>query len=164
MKVLAVVILFLLLAFSGSLAQPVLPLDFESPSISYPFSNFNGGATTKIANPQISGINTSATVAQMVKGAGEVWAGSYITMASPVNFTTNRLFKVKVFSPVAGKKLLLKFEGTGPAFEKESIGVTTANVWQELTFDFTSVIGLNNLSTKIVFIFDLGLQGDGGAN
>jgi hypothetical protein len=35
------------------------------------------------------------------------------------------------------KKLLLKFEGAGAAFEKESIGVTTANTWQELSFDFT---------------------------
>jgi hypothetical protein len=29
--------------------------------------------------------------------------------------------------PVAGKKLLLKFEGAGAAFEKESVGVTAAN-------------------------------------
>jgi hypothetical protein len=34
------------------------------------------------------------------------------------------------------KKLLLKFEGAGAAL-KESIGVTTANTWQELSFDFT---------------------------
>jgi hypothetical protein len=39
----------------------------------------------------------------------------------------------KVWSPVAGKTL--KFEQA--AFEKESIGVTTANTWQELSFDFT---------------------------
>jgi hypothetical protein len=42
-------------------------------------------------------------------------------------------------SPVAGKKLLLKFEGAGAAFEKESVGVTAANAWQELSFDFTGV-------------------------
>jgi hypothetical protein len=32
------------------------------------------------------------------------------------------------------EKTLLKFEGAA-AFEKESIGVTTANTWQELSFD-----------------------------
>jgi hypothetical protein len=58
---------------------------------------------------------------------------------------------------------LLKFEGAGAAFEKESIGVTTANTWQELSFDFTGV-AVNNLNDNIVFIFDLGTAGDGSAN
>jgi hypothetical protein len=84
---------------------------------------------TKIANPDKTGVNTSATVAKMVKGAGPVYAGSKIKMASAVDFSTKKLFKVKVWSPVAGKRL--KFEGAGAAFEKESIGVTTANTWQE---------------------------------
>ena len=53
---------------------PVLPLDFESVGVNYTFTDFDGGATTKIANPQVSGINTSANVARMVKGAGQVWA------------------------------------------------------------------------------------------
>jgi hypothetical protein len=56
-------------------------------------------------------------------------------MASAVDFSTKKLFKVKVWSPVAGN-FNVKFEGAGAAFEKESIGVTTAN-WQELSFDFT---------------------------
>jgi hypothetical protein len=43
------------------------------------------------------------------------------------------------------KKLLLKFEGAGAAFEKESIGVTTANTWQELSFDFTGVAVNNSM-------------------
>ncbi len=156
--------LLVLSTFRCLLAQPILPLDFESTTISYTFTNFLGGAVTKIANPQINGINTSATVAKMIKSAGEVFGGSFITVASPVNFSTNKIIKVKVFSPVAGRKLLLKFEGAGPTFEKESVGVTTANVWQELTFDFTGVSGLNNSNNKIVFIFDLGTQGDGSAN
>jgi beta-glucanase (GH16 family) len=164
MKNFAFVIVFVLWALNGSLAQPVLPLDFESTTISYTFTNFGGGAVTKIANPQINGINTSATVAKMIKSAGEVFGGSYITLASPVNFATNKIVKVKVFSPVAGKKLLLKFEGAGATFEKESVGITTANVWQELTFDFTGVAGVNNLNNKIVFIFDLGTQGNGSAS
>jgi len=164
MKNSMLVVLFVLSVVICALAQPVLPLDFESTTITYPFTNFLGGAATKFPNPQINGINTSATVAKMIKSAGEVFGGSFITMASPVNFATNKIIKVKVSSPVAGRKLLLKFEGTGPTFEKESMGITTANVWQELTFDFTGVAGLNNVNTKIVFIFDLGTQGDGSAN
>jgi hypothetical protein len=42
-------------------------MDFESSTIAYSFVGFDGGAVTKIANPHSTGINTSATVAQMVK-------------------------------------------------------------------------------------------------
>ncbi|WP_310377588.1 T9SS type A sorting domain-containing protein [Flavobacterium sp.] len=151
-----------LIIYSFSFAQS-LPLDFESTTTPYPFINFDGGVATKIANQQISGINNSATVMQMVKGAGAVWAGSKITMASPINLTTQRLFKVKVFSPVAGKRLLLKFEGAGFTFQKLSVPIVTANVWEELSFDF-SADAVNNLNNQIVFIFDNGTQGDGGPN
>lgn len=152
-----------LLAFSLGFAQ-TLPLDFESTTINYSFTDFDGGVATKIANPQISGINTSATVMQMVKGAGAVWAGSKITMANPIDFTTQRMIKVKVFSPVAGMQLMLKFEGTGSfPFQKLSTPVTTANVWEELTFDFSND-AVNNLNNQIVFMFNFGNQGDGSAN
>ncbi|CAN1561206.1 Secretion system C-terminal sorting domain [Flavobacteriaceae bacterium] len=140
---------------------PTLPLDFESAS--YAFVDFDGGAATKIANPDKSGINTSNNVGKMVKGAGQPWAGSKIKMASPIDFSTKKILKVKVWSPVAGKKLLLKFEGAGTAFEKE-VATTVANTWEELTFDYTGVAGVNNLNDNMVFIFDLGTVGDGSAN
>jgi hypothetical protein len=47
-----------------------------------------------------------------------------------------RSYSVKVWSPVAGKKLLLKFEGAGAAFEKNQL-VLRQLMWQELSFDFT---------------------------
>jgi hypothetical protein len=46
-------------------------------------------------------------------------------------------------------------------FRKRSIGVTTANTWQELSF---TGVAVNNLNDNIVFIFDLGTAGDGSAN
>jgi hypothetical protein len=42
-------------------------------------------------------------------------------------------------------------------FRKRINGVTTANAWQELSFDFTGV-AVNN-SNDNVFIFDLGTAG-----
>ena len=158
-----ITLFFFLLGFSFGFSQS-LPLDFESTTTPYPFTDFDGGVATKIANPQISGINTSATVMQMVKGPGAVWAGSKITMANPIDFTTQRVIKVKVFSPVAGIQLMLKFEGTGTfTFQKLSAPVTTANVWEELTFDFSND-AVNNLNNQIVFMFNFGNQGDGSAN
>lgn len=154
-------LVLLLISFFGF--SQSLPLDFESATTTYSFTDFDGGVATKISNPQISGINTSETVMQMVKGPGAVWAGSKITMAAPIDFSTERIFKVKVFSPVAGRRLLLKFEGPGSFFEKLSDPITTANEWEELTFDFTNE-AVNNLNNQIVFMFDFGTQGDGGPN
>jgi hypothetical protein len=72
---------------------------------------------------------------------------------------------VKVWSPRVGAKLLLKVENTGnPAinFEREAT-TTTANQWEELTFDYTA-INASNAYQRLVFIFDLGTMGDGSAN
>ena len=50
-----------------TIVDPILlPITFESPSVNYAFTNFGGGVATKIANPQINGINTSANVGRMV--------------------------------------------------------------------------------------------------
>ena len=148
----------------AALVAPSLPIDFESSAVAYTFTDFDGGTATKIANPNSGGINTSANVARMVKGAGQVWAGSLITMAAPINFTVNKIFKVKVYSPRIGAKLLLKVEGAAGVvpFEKEVVG-TVANAWEEMTFDYQAV-STTNVYTKLVFIFDLGTAGNGSAN
>ena len=70
-----------------------------------------------------------------------------------------------MYSPRIGAKLLLKVENAangGISFEKE-VATTTANAWEELTFDF-SAINVGNFYQKIVFIFDLGTMGNGSPN
>ncbi len=142
-----------------------LPLNFESTSLTYTFTNFGGGNATVITNPQSVGINTSSKVGKMVKGAGEVYGGSVIELANPINFSAGKTFKMKVFSPRVGAKVLLKVENQtngGINFEKE-VATTTANTWEELTFDFNAInTGLSY--QKVVLIFDLGTMGDGSAN
>lgn len=142
-----------------------LPLDFESGTLNYTFTNFDGGDATVITNPQSSGINTSSKVGKMVKNAGQVWGGSWIALANPINFTASTTFKMKVFSPRVGAKVLLKVENLtngGISFEKEVL-TTTANAWEDLTFDY-SAINTANSYQKIVLIFELGTMGDGSAN
>lgn len=142
-----------------------LPIDFESTTVPYTFLNFDGGNSTRVANPFPTGINTSAFVGKMVKGPGQVWGGSLLSLSSPIDFSVNKKFKVKVYSPRAGAKLLLKVENLtngGISFEKEEI-ITTANAWQELTFDYTAISTTNSFQ-KLVFIFDLGTVGDASAN
>ena len=142
-----------------------LPLTFESNSLTYTFNDFDGGVATVINNPQSGGINTSAKVGRMVKYAGQIWGGSWIGLAAPIDFSTKKTFKVKVFSPRAGAKLLLKVENQndgGINFEKE-VTTTVAGAWETLTFDF-SAINTARTYQKIVMIFDLGTAGDGSAN
>ena len=143
---------------------PSLPIDFESTTVTYGFTDFDGGVGTKIANPNPGGINTSANVGRIVKGAGQPWAGSYLTLAAPIDFSVNKIFKVKVYSPRVGAKLLLKVEGAVGVvpFEREVVG-TVANGWEEMTFDYQAV-STTNQYTKLVFIFDLGTVGDASAN
>ncbi|MBP6022898.1 hypothetical protein [Ferruginibacter sp.] len=149
-----------------TIVDPVLlPITFESPTVNYDFVNFGGGVVTKINNPQSNGINTSARVGRMVKNAPEVWGGSVITLGTPIDFTLNRVFRMKVFSPRVGAKVLLKVENLtngGISFEKET-ATTVANAWEDLIFDY-SAVNTTNSYQKVVLIFDLGTAGDGSAN
>ena len=148
-----------------NVAGIVLPLDFESSTLVYSFTNFGGGNATVVANPQSNGINTSSKVGKMVKSVGEVYGGSFITLDAPINFSGSKIFKMKVFSPRVGAKVLLKVENLNNGalnFEKE-VSTTTANAWELLTFDF-STINTANTYQKVVLIFDLGTMGDGSAN
>jgi len=142
-----------------------VPLDFESTSLVFPITDFNGGGLTVIANPQVGGINTSARVAKMVKSNGEVYGGSYITLPNPIDFSGSKIFKMKVFSPRVGAKVLLKVENLtdgSVSFEKEMTS-TLANAWETLSFDY-STINTAKSYQKIVLIFDNGTKGDGSAN
>jgi len=149
-----------------NITDPVLiPITFESATVNYAFTDFGGGVSTKIANPQINGINTSANVGRMVKNAPEVWGGSFITVGTPIDFSANKVFRMKVFSPRVGAKVLLKVENLtngGIFFEKE-VTCTVANAWEDLAFDFRAINTANSYQ-KVVLIFDNGTVGNGSPN
>ena len=149
-----------------TIVDPILlPLTFESGTINYSFVNFGGGDATVIANPQQNGINTSAKVGRMIKNAPEVWAGSFISLSSAIDFSANKIFRMKVFSPRVGAKVLLKVENATDGninFEKE-VTCTVANAWEDLAFDY-STINTANSYQKIVLIFELGTPGNGSSN
>jgi hypothetical protein len=150
---------------TANVAGIALPLDFESGTLVYSFTDFDGGNATVIDNPHSSGINTSSKTARMIKNAGQPWGGSWIALAGPIDFSTQKTLKMKVYSPRTGAKVLLKVENQtngALSFEKEVL-TTTANAWEELTFDY-SAINTANSYQKIVLIFDLGTPGDGSAN
>lgn len=146
-------------------ATLALPIDFESSSLTYTFTDFDGGNATVINNPQAGGINTSSKVGRMIKGPGQPWGGSILTLPAPINFATQRTMRMKVFSPRVGAKVLLKVENltNGALFFEKEVTTTVANAWEDLSFDFTA-INTANTYQKIVLIFELGTVGDGSPN
>lgn len=145
-------------------SDPVaLPIDFESFTVNYAFLDFGGAISTVIDNPDVSGINTSGRVSQFVKSEGaETWAGSLLTLGDPIDFSFDKLFKVKVWSPKAGAIVKLKVENldNGDISHEVDAVTTTTNEWEELLFDF-SEIDINNEYQKVVFFFDFDVVGDG---
>ena len=142
-----------------------LPLDFESTSTNYNWFDFDGGNATVVTNPQSNGINTSSRVGRMIKNAGQPWGGSFLTLNQPMDFSTNKVFRMKVFSPRVGAKVLLKVENSANAginFEKE-VTTSIANAWEDLVFDYSG-INAANVYDRVVLIFELGTPGDGSAN
>jgi PKD repeat protein len=140
-----------------------LPLTFENSSLTYTFNNFGGAFGATVANPQQNGINTSATVGRFIKNAGsETWAGIAMPMAAPINFSVNKKIKMKVWSPAAGKVVLMKLENIpNSAVNMETQATTTvAGGWEELTFDFTG-ISTTNTYQMIVLFFNFNVSGTG---
>ncbi|MEM7081642.1 MAG: Ig-like domain-containing protein [Pseudomonadota bacterium] len=131
-------------------------IDFEEAPENYDFGpsgGFGGGAAAVIPNPVAEGINTSAQVGRMLKFNGELFAGSKLTLSSPIAVPSGSAFTMKVWSP-REVDVLFKLEGESEA-ERE---VThTGSGWEELTFDF----GSTSLTAEaITLIFDNGTAGD----
>ncbi|MFK8057670.1 MAG: hypothetical protein AB8F78_16205, partial [Saprospiraceae bacterium] len=156
----SIIVALFVLAAAVQAQAPSLPIDFESTMVTYGWADFDGGVATVIANPDASGLNTSATVGSMVKGAGEVFGGSTLALAGPIDFGTNNEFKMKVWSNAVGQSVLFKLEGASPV---EIFGTTTvAGEWEELTFPAPGISGMD--FTAITLIYRLGDVGDGSAN
>jgi hypothetical protein len=105
---------------------------------------------TVVANPDISGINTSANVAEWMR-SGEQWAHVYCPLEGTVDFTTGTVFELKVHIPIACTILFKLEDGNGGSTEL-SADVTTVNEWTQLSFDFTGAT--TDVYNQIVIFFD----------
>jgi len=140
-----------------------LPIDFESLTVNYAFTDFGGVTSAVIDNPDASGINTSDKVAESFKSDGaETWGGTYLTLENPMDFSVNNIFKVKVWSPKTDAIVKLKVENltNGDISYEVDQNTTVSNEWEELTYDF-SAISLTEEYQKVVIFFDFDNPGDG---
>jgi hypothetical protein len=151
-----VLLLFGILSFYAARAQS-LPFDFEAGGTASLFTDFNGGYSGVVGNPMVSSINSSDSVARIIRSGGDIWAGSKIILASNLDFSvmTKIVMKVYTTAPV-GTVAKLKLEGGGPYVEVDAF-TTVSGSWETLEWIFAGVP--NNLN-ELVFMFDFGNIGD----
>lgn len=142
-----------------------LPIRFDNESIDWNnhFSNFDGGVSTVIDNPDPSGINTTQRVARMVKNDGAPWGGSLLNLSEP--FNPEREVRIQVWAPRANTTLLFKIENAANPAQNFEVNQTipVAGEWVELTYDLSGA-DASITYDNIVLIFDLGTPGNGSAD
>ena len=139
-------------------AQSLTSANFNLTFESNPAGIIPDGATlTTIANPDFNNtVNSSCQVGKIVRDPNFEYANNQIVFSPALDFNANAGFKLKVWSPAAGTNVTVKLEGAGVV--EVSKTTSTANAWEELTFDFaTSATG----NTKIVLFFNLGTNTPG---
>lgn len=150
----------------------ILPIDFENPNVNYFFGTFGGGQKfTQEANPDTSGLNTSATVGKFKRG-WEEWSGTYSVLDNPkaFNFAVASKAKIWVYNPDVvniGKKLKFELEsGTIPNGKALlEVAVTKSGAWEELIFDFGPLLADGTIPAgttfpRFVLRFNRGTNGD----
>ena len=146
-----------------TIVNPLLmPIDFEDSTLNYSFVDFGNAQSTVIPNPDASGVNTSSTVGQSLKFNGaEVWAGSFLTIDEPVDFSSLNNIAVDVWTSDVGEVVKLKLENSAnPDINTEVDMTTTINQgWETLIYDF-SASDLSQNYDRIVIFFDFGNVGD----
>ena len=105
-----------------------------------------------VANPNASGINTSANVAEWQRSEDQ-WAHVFCELDGKIDFTSGTTFYVKAYMPIAATVLFkLEDKNNGGVFTEVSVDVTAVNEWVQLSFDFTGA--QSGTYDKIVIFFD----------
>ena len=152
--------LFLIFSIVSMAFGQSLPIDFESGITTSNFVDFDGGTSSVVANPQPSGINTSAKVGKIVRNGGTIWSGGKIRLGQNLNFATASTITMKVFTTAPiGTVVKFKLEGNGQT-ERDAL-TTVTGAWEVLSYDFT---GAPAAFIDVVFMFDFGNVGDGSVN
>ncbi|MEM9835382.1 MAG: hypothetical protein AAF828_02700, partial [Bacteroidota bacterium] len=145
--------------------QVGLPLDFELGANAYNFGAFEGAAAQIIANPDMTGANTSGNVMEIVKPMGVPhFAGMTTNLEIPVDFSESGIVTMQTWSPKANIPVRLKIENADASAILEMDAMTTvANAWETLSWDFTEFVDMAASYTKVIVFFEFipDLLGDG---
>lgn len=150
MKHLLTVLLFTFAAFTMN-GQTIYE-DFEGGAAKIAWVAFNGlSYEGPIANPGKDAANESDFVGKFSNDGISDFSFGLGTMASPADLSQMNLIKIKIWSPIAPVRALLKFEGGGSPVEK-FIDIKEANKWVEYSVDFSA--GAATAHTKILLAFN----------
>ena len=149
-----------------------LPITFDNAFVSYFFGTFGGGqAFATVANPNPTGLNTSALVGKFTRG-WEGWSGTYSPLNTNIDFSLGKVIKVLAYNPdpaLIGKKLNVELEWAVGGTPSNGVAVlkipfTTSGAWEELVFDYSGISGIpaGTKFTQLVLRFNDAADGAGG--
>ena len=142
------------ITFGVAVANPIgLPITLEGGQAPN-FLDFNGSSSLAIANPDASGANTSANVAQNTVPANAAFAGVNFPVNN-IDITTDKVFSLSVWSPLPNTPVLLKLENASGVNTERAAVTTTTNAWETITFDFTDEGQLTYQSVTIFMNFNM---------
>jgi len=146
------VLFYVLLKSGGMVLAQNSPIDFETGGYgaTWTWTVFENGGNPSleiVTNPNTGGINSSATVAKFTAlQAGQPWAGCESLHGSDIGTfsldATNSTVKIMVYKTVISDVGLKFVIPTSGSLGEIKVANTVTNAWEELTFDFSSHIGL----------------------
>lgn len=138
-----------------------VPVDYETGGFGASwtwtvFENASNPAVEIIANPDPSGINTSATVAKFTAlQAGNPWAGCETMHGSDIgtfNITaSNNIITIMVYKTKISNVGIKLVTSTNAALPEILVANTLVNEWEQLTFDFSAHIGGMTYDQIVIF-------------
>ena len=150
--------LFIAISFSG-FGQTTIDFEPEGVGMDWNWTVDANGSNAPlefVSNPNPTAVNSTDVTAKFTASPnGQPWALAYTDAAGSITFTENNsLVKMSVLKTVA-TTVAIKFEdSTNPSFFKqiEVANTVTNGDWEELSFDFSMVIG--NSYDRMVIIPD----------
>ena len=128
-----------------------LPIDFDCNGIDYTSKIVGNVSFNVLDNPEISSINAQETKVGVITNSGEVFENAFFNLDTPIDFTTLKGIRFKLFSNQALPIKLKLEDGTEAPIEVDVNH--TGSGWEELTFTFTSTASYNDM---VLFVDGLG--------
>ena len=156
-------LLLVIMIVSGFLFAQNSPIDFETGGYGATwtwtvFENDNNPSLEIVTNPNTGDLNSSATVAMFTAlQAGQPWAGCESLHGADIGSfsfdSTNCIIKIMVWKDVISDVGIKFVDATSAAQPEIKVANTLINQWEELTFDFSSRIGVYPVVKDQIIIF-----------
>lgn len=151
---------FIALSSVFSMAQNI-PVDFEPGGFGANwtwtcFENVDNPPLEIVANPDPSGLNSSATVAKFIaRGAGQPWAGCETQHGADIGTfqinATNAIIRIMVWKTKISDVGIKLVTSSSASLGQILVPNTKINEWEQLTFDFSAHIGGMTYDQLVVF-------------